>query len=129
MCFTRAKRSPVLFPALEDSNEFTLSGNTKRPFAEHKEDRGLIERRQMALITDRPDKFIMNARKLIHLLSEHTEREEQLLFPLAERILTMANEDRIVVKLQEADARFGFRQRELLMGMLQQLQDKYIGKA
>jgi hemerythrin-like domain-containing protein len=83
----------------------------------------------MALITDRPDKFIMNARKLIHLLSEHTEREEQLLFPLAERILTMANEDRIVVKLQEADARFGFRQRELLMGMLQQLQDKYIGKA
>jgi len=125
----QGKEESVLFPGLEHSNEFTLSGDTKTPLAEHKEGRGLIERTQLSLLTDRPDEFIMNARKLIHLLSEHIEREEQLLFPLAERILTMANEDRIVVKLQEADARFGFRQRKLLMDMLQQLEDKYIGKA
>jgi hypothetical protein len=49
------------------------------------------------------------------LLSEHADREEHVLFPLAEETLTIAKADEVISKLQQADAVFGFSQRELLL--------------
>jgi hemerythrin-like domain-containing protein len=125
----QAKEESILFPALESSDKFASSDDLKRLLTEHSEQRGLMEKAQCALFTDKQDEFIASARKVIDLLSEHADEEEHVLFPLAEGILMMAKANEVTMKLQEADAEFGCRQRELLMDMLHHLEDKYIRKA
>jgi hemerythrin-like domain-containing protein len=87
----------------------------------------LIETAQLALFTDK-DEFIASARKVVDLLSEHVDKEEHVLLPLAERILTREKANEVAMKVQEADAKFG-TQRKLLVDMLDHLEDKYIRKA
>jgi len=125
----QAKEESILFPALKSLNQFAAYAELKSLLGEHHEERGLIEKAQFMLFTDKQDEFIASARKVINLLSDHADTEEHVLFPLADRILTPAKAAEVTVKLQEADAEFGFRQRELLMDMLQRLEDKYIRKA
>jgi hemerythrin-like domain-containing protein len=125
----QAKEESILFPALKSSDEFASSDELENLFGEHNEERGLIEKAQFALFTDKQDEFIASSRKVIDLLSEHADKEEHVLFPLACGMLTTADANEVTVKLQEADAKFGLRQRELLMDMLHQLEEKYIRKA
>jgi hemerythrin-like domain-containing protein len=55
---------------------------------EHSEERALIEKTQIALFSEQPSEFIASARKLTQILSEHALKEEQMLFPIAEKVLT-----------------------------------------
>jgi hemerythrin-like domain-containing protein len=125
----QAKEESILFPALKSSSEDASPADLSSLVAEHNEERGLIEKTQFTLFTDKQDEFIASARKVIALFSEHAHQEELVLFPLARKILTTKEAAEVTVKLQEADAKFGFRQRELLMDMLHHLEDKYIRKA
>jgi hemerythrin-like domain-containing protein len=125
----QAKEESILFPALKSSHEFTSFPELEGLLGEHSEERGLIEKAQFALFTDKQDEFVASARTLIDLLSEHADAEEHVLFPLADKILTTAKANEVTDKLQQADARFGFRQRKLLMDTLQELEDRYIRKA
>ena len=125
----QAKEESILFPALKSSGEFTSFPKLEGLLVEHNEERGLIEKAQFALFTDKQDEFIASARKVIDLLSEHADEEEHVFFPLADRILRMAKAHEVTEKLQQADAQFGLRQRKLLMDMLQELEDRYIRKA
>jgi hemerythrin-like domain-containing protein len=125
----QAKEESILFPALKSSDEFTSSPELEGLLGEHNEERGLIEKAQFELFTDKQDEFIASARKLINLLSEHADEEEHVLFPLADKILRMPKAHEVTEKFQEADGQFGLRQRKLLMDMLQELEDRYIRKA
>ena len=125
----QAKEESILFPALKSSDKFASSDELENLLGEHNEERGLIEKVQFLLFTDKQDEFISSARKVIDLLSEHADKEEHVLFPLAYGMLTTAKANEVTAKLEEADAEFGLRQRELLMDMLHQLEDKYIRKA
>ena len=125
----QGKEESILFPALKSSNEFTSFPELESLLVEHNEERGLIEKTQFALFTDKQDEFIASARKVIDLLSEHAGEEEHALFPLADKILRVAKANEVTEKLQQADAEFGLRQRKLLMDMLQELEDRYIRKA
>ncbi len=125
----QAKEESILFAALKSSKEFDAHPELKTLIGEHHEDRGLIEKAQFLLFTDNQDEFVSSARKVILLISEHAHEEEVSLLPLVESILTRQKADEVRAKLQEADARFGFRQRDLLMGMLQYLEEKYFQKA
>jgi len=125
----QTKEESILFAALKSSKEFGAHAQLKNLIGEHHEDRGLIEKAQFMLFTDNQDEFIASGRKVILLISEHAHEEEVSLVPLADSILTQQKADEVRAKLQEADARFGLRQRDLLMGMLQHLEEKYIQKA
>jgi hemerythrin-like domain-containing protein len=125
----QAKEESILFPALKSSDEFTFSSELELLLSEHTIHRGLIEKVQFALFTDQQEEFIVGARKVADLLSEHADKEERVLFPLANRILRLEKAVEIAAKLEEADARFGFRQLTLLMDMLLQLESKYMPKA
>jgi hemerythrin-like domain-containing protein len=125
----QAKEESILFPALRTSDKFAESAELENLLVKHNEERGLIEKAQFALFTDPQDEFIASARRVLDLVSEHVEEEEHVLFPLAEVILTTANAIEVATKFQETDAVFGFRQRQLLMEMLHQLETKYIRKA
>jgi hemerythrin-like domain-containing protein len=125
----QAKEESILFPVLKSSEKFASSVEPESLLAGHNEERGLIETAQLALFTDKQDEFIASARKVVDLLSEHVDKEEHVLFPLAERILTREQAAEVTMRLQEADAKFGFTQRKLLLDMLDYLEDKYIRKA
>jgi hemerythrin-like domain-containing protein len=125
----QAKEESILFPALKSCNEFTSFPELEDLLVEHNEERGLIEKTQFALFTDKQDEFIASARKVIDLLSEHADQEEHVLFPLADKILRMAKAHEVTEKLEQADAQFGLRQRKLLMDTLQELEDRYIRRA
>src|SRR5262245_34995147 len=125
----QANEESILFPALKSSGQLTSFPELKDIIAGHNEQRGLIEKVQFALFTDRQDEFTASARKLIALVSEHADEEEHVLFPLAGRILSAAAADEVTRGLHEADAQFGFRQQKLLMDMLQELEDRYSRKA
>ena len=125
----QAKEESILFPALRSSEKFASSVEPDRFLGGHNEERGLIETAQLALFTDKQDEFIASARKVVGLLSEHVDEEERVLFPLAEQILTREQANEVEVRLQEADAKFGFTQRKLLLDMLDHLENKYIRQA
>jgi hemerythrin-like domain-containing protein len=126
----QAKEESILFPALKSSEKYYGSrAQLESLLEEHEEDRDLIEETQLLLLTDMQPQFIANARKLINLLSEHATKEEEVLFPLAEQILPPEKAQEIAMQMQEADAKFGRTQRELLVDMLQHLYEKYIQKA
>jgi hemerythrin-like domain-containing protein len=123
----QSKEESILFPALKSSDK--CPEDLKSLLGEHVQQRGLIEKTQFLLFTDLQDEFVASARKLIDLLLKHADEEEHVLFPLAERILTVAKAEEVRTKLQDSDAEFGERQLRLLMDMLHQLEDKYIQKA
>src|SRR5262245_53335666 len=125
----QAKEETILFPALQSSEESALSFEPEALLTGHSEERALIEQTQLALFTDKHSEFVANARRLINVLSEHLTKEETVLFPFAEQILTREKAMEIGYRMQEADANFGYTQRKLLLDLLQQLADKYIRKA
>ena len=125
----QSKEESILFPALRSSDRFDSFPELESLLGEHHQERGLIEKAQFTLFTNRQSEFIASARELIDLITEHADEEERVLLPLAARILTTAQANDVTAKLQDADAEFGIRRRELLMDMLHHLEDKYVRKA
>ena len=125
----QAKEESILFPVLESSAQFPSTAELTSLLGEHHQERGLIDKAQFALFTDRQGEFIESARNVIELISKHADQEEHVLFPLAAQIVTPAEANEIATRVHEADAKFGVRQRELLLDMLRVLEDKYIRNA
>ena len=129
----QAKEESILFPFLRQSQRF-IHGEFEREeleqlLREHGEERWLIEKVQLALVSNNPSEFIEKAGTLAKVLSEHALKEEQQLFPMAERILSQPEAEELSMRFEEADASFGDSQRTLLMELLQELEDKYLRKA
>lgn len=125
----QAKEESILFPALRACEEQVAAAHAEDLLEEHSAERSLIEETQLALFTDNSLEFLRNARKLIALFSAHVTEEEGRLFPLAERLLTRDAAAEVATRMEEADAKFGFTQKKLLLDMLQNLEDKYLPKA
>ena len=122
----QSKEESILFAALRSPQEFPSRGVSENLLQEHHEERSLIERAQLVLFTDQQDEFIRSARNVIALLSEHADKEDQILFPLAERTLTREQANDVAARIQEADAKFGCAQRALLLDLLESLETKYL---
>jgi hemerythrin-like domain-containing protein len=130
----QAKEENILFPILRKSETSLPLENAVREqlndlLSEHSEERSLIEKTQVALFSEQPYEFIATARKLTQILSEHALKEEQVLFPIAEKLLTRKEADEVVMRIEQADAEFGCAQRTLLVELLQELESKYLRKA
>lgn len=96
-----AKEERVLFPALEQVGVPRQGGPIGVMLAEHESGRkyirGMVDaleryrRAEDAAIHD----FISHARLYIHLLDQHIEKENQVLFPMADARLNREQHDRI----------------------------------
>jgi len=122
----QAKEESILFPVLERVKKRAPSMELEGLLEEHNQERSLIEQTQITLFTEEHREFIQNVRKLIDLLSGHMVKEEQVLFPLAEQILTREEAAQLGVRMEESDAKFGFTQRKLLLQMLEHLEKVYV---
>jgi len=132
--YHQLKQENILFPIFKESQKSVWIEPEVREqlhdlLKEDKEERSAIEKTRIALFSEDPFDFVASARKLTRLLWEHALKEEQILFPIAERIITPEQADVIVMRIEEADAEFGCSQRTLLMELLQELEAKYLRKA
>ena len=132
--YHQGKEEDVLFPLLRQSQstlrmEDRMRSQLEALLREHNEERSLIERTQLTLFSENTSGFIENARKLKQILSEHALKEEQVLFPMAEKILTPAEAQDASLRMEQADAKFGSAQGKLLLELLQELEERYLQKA
>ena len=129
----QAKEETILFPALERARS-TFRGEAgvqtalKGLLHEHSGERSLIEETQRRLFSDTPSDFVSTARSVIRILYNHSLEEERKLFPLAEQALTPEEAARVASLMEQADAKFGRSQLDLLIQMLEQLEKVYLPK-
>jgi regulator of cell morphogenesis and NO signaling len=132
----QTKEESILFPALRQSLQDRGGGASRFSMLdiealleEHRQERDLIEKIQIALFARDGDEFAGQARKLIDLLSEHIVKEERILFPAAEQILNQQEASAVGMRIQEANANFGECQVTLLLDMLKRLEEKFMPRA
>ncbi len=77
----------VMFPAFEQASGMTQGGPTFMMRSEHDQMRGLLE--QMGAAADRgdSDELVDQGDTLLMLIQQHNQKEEQMLYPMAERAL------------------------------------------
>ncbi|QAU34529.1 hemerythrin domain-containing protein [Janthinobacterium sp. 17J80-10] len=95
----------IVFPAMEK-----VTFNAGAPLAmlrlEHQRMRGLVARLDDAVRRHDPADFLLHAETLTILAQQHGLKEEEMLYPLLDRILSGKNVQHIVDALREAiDAR------------------------
>ena len=67
-------------------------------FTEHTEEQSLVEQAQLAPFSERRSEFVESARKLGKILSGHTLKEEQVVFPITRKILTRKEADEVLTR-------------------------------
>lgn len=84
----------VLFPEFEASTGMT-QGPTQVMRMEHVQMRSLCEKLSSALDQKNKDSYLANADTLMILMQQHNMKEEQMLYPMADRVLNNAE---VVIK-------------------------------
>lgn len=77
----------VMFPAFEQASGMTESGPTFVMRSEHEQMRGLIEQMGAAADADDYDELVDLGDTLLMLIQQHNQKEEQMLYPMAEQVL------------------------------------------
>jgi hemerythrin-like domain-containing protein len=77
----------VMFPAFEQATGMTDSGPTFMMRSEHEQMRGLIEQMRGVADGEDYDELIDLGDTLLMLIQQHNQKEEQMLYPMAERAL------------------------------------------
>jgi iron-sulfur cluster repair protein YtfE (RIC family) len=78
----------VMFPAFEQATGMTGGGPTFMMRAEHEQMRGLLEQIGAAVDAGDYDELLDLGDTLLMLIQQHNQKEEQMLYPMAERALT-----------------------------------------
>jgi len=76
-----------LFPAFEAASGSTL-GPTQVMRMEHGQMRALFERMRKALVAKDMDEYLGTSDTLLILMQQHNMKEEQILYPMSERVLS-----------------------------------------
>lgn len=90
----------VMFPAFEQATGMTQAGPTFMMRSEHDQMRGLIEQMGTSADGDDHDELVELGDTLLMLIQQHNQKEEHMLYPMAERALT-AGWAEILAKLIE----------------------------
>src|SRR5690606_15081935 len=87
--------------------------SVRRTLFEHAQCRSLIEALDDAFECGAFQSFIEYAGHLTELMHQHLEKEEEVLFPAAERLLTGEQDARLAAELERADREAGDTRRRL----------------
>ena len=78
----------VMFPAFEQATGMTEGGPTFVMRSEHDQMRGLIEQMGAAADGDDYEELVDMGDTLLMLMQQHNQKEEHMLYPMAEQALT-----------------------------------------
>jgi len=127
------KEEDLLFPALERAGVPKEQGPIGVMLAEHRQGRGFI--RGMAEALDRQKKgdpkalpsYAENARNYIALLTQHIDKENNVLFPMAEKVLSKETQEQLVEGFEKIEEeRIGPGTHEEFHKLLHHLQEVYL---
>jgi hemerythrin-like domain-containing protein len=94
---------------------------------EHERGRTLTAAMQDALNRNRMDDFVTCADRYIELLTNHIEKEENVLFAAADETLSDEEDERVTADFEHFDAViFGLQTRQRLHQTIQLLASKYL---
>ena len=127
------KEEDLLFPEMEKAGVPKEMGPIGVMLAEHQQGRGFI--RGMAEALDRQKKedpkalpaFAENARNYIALLTQHIKKEDNVLFPMGEKVLSREVQKELVEGFEKIEVeRIGEGTHEEFHKLLHHLQEVYL---
>jgi hemerythrin-like domain-containing protein len=121
------KEEGLLFPAMIATGNPDTSGPISMMLAEHAQGSKLIKEMEESTSTsvDLP-KFAQTEKVYAHLIRNHMQKENWILFPMAENILTEAQLETLHEGFEKHEERvIGRGRHEELHAMLKSLQEKY----
>jgi len=121
------KEEGILFPALVKAGIAEKGGPIGVMLSEHAEGRELIKEMETAISgKEDNEKFMRAAKEYSSLLQAHIEKENSVLFPSAERVLTAPQLDQIYDAFEQHERKvIGEGRHEELHAMLKKLRQKY----
>ena len=122
------KEEGILFPALTQAGIPERGGPVGVMLSEHMLGRDLIKKMEDALGNALDyKKFATAAKEYVSLLQSHIEKENSVLFPMAERTLDAARLESLFESFEEHEEKvIGHGRHEELHGMLKELRSKYL---
>jgi hemerythrin-like domain-containing protein len=127
--YHQGKEESVLFPALMCAGMTRETAPLRPLLFEHDQERSLIGGIQEALFTHRGKDFIHYAERLSGILSTHIYKEENILFEMADKVLTADQKARIEKQFMELEANLKPEISYLVEEKLRDLEWRYLGKA
>jgi hemerythrin-like domain-containing protein len=124
------KEEGLLFPAMSEAGIPDVAGPISFMLAEHAQGRKLIQDMEES-ITPALDKnkLAEAARNYAHFIRNHIQKENMVLFPMADNYLTETQLDRLYEGFEEHEEKvIGHGRHEELHAMLKRLQEKYPAK-
>lgn len=121
------KEETILFPELANAGIPVQGGPIGVMLAEHDEGRRLIAEMEESTGQE-PDlaKFISSARQYMNLMRTHIQKENNVLFPMADRALDANTLDRLYEAFEEHEEKvIGHGRHEQLHELLESLRQKY----
>ncbi len=121
------KEEGLLFPAMIGAGVPDKGGPIGVMLAEHAQGRKLIRDMEESISTDVDRmKLAQAAREYANLLRNHIQKENNVLFPMAERVLTETQLEKLYKGFEEHEEKvIGQGRHEELHAMLKSLQEKY----
>ena len=128
-----AKEEEILFPALEDARVSKDGGPIGEMLAEHVLGREYIRSINRALLNygsggaSDPMELTNYIHTYIDLLNEHILKENEVLFPLADRLLTEEIQDGLNYQFEDLEEKIvGLGKHDELHKMLEKMSDTYL---
>jgi hemerythrin-like domain-containing protein len=127
------KEEDLLFPAMEKAGVPRERGPIGVMLAEHQQGRGYIRRMAEAIDRNREKDpkalagFAENARNYVALLTQHIKKEENVLFPMGEKVLSKEIQEGLLEGFEKIEVeRIGEGTHEEFHRLLHHLQEVYL---
>jgi hemerythrin-like domain-containing protein len=121
------KEEGFLFPAMIAAGVPEANGPIRMMLAEHAQGRKLIQEMEESISKNvNLLKFAQTEKEYSHLLKNHIQKENWVLFPMADKVLTEAQLEKVFEGFEEHEEKvIGQGRHEELHTMLKSLQEKY----
>lgn len=123
------KEEGLLFPAMEKVGIKKENGPIEQMLIEHEQGRKYIKEMGVAIDSDTVDikRFIKYTESYIELLRNHIDKENNALFPMADKLLIKEIQDKLLESFEKFEENImGERTHEKLHEMLHKFKSKYI---
>ena len=129
--YHHGKEERILFPALERCGIVREGGPLRAMEHEHRIERGLIAALRQAVVSYREGdneavrRFVEAAHSYLHMLAGHIEKEDSILFRIADEILDDDEQEQIAEGFKELDVVLGPRSLQDFERLAAKLEEKW----
>ena len=123
------KEEGLLFPEMEKVGIKKENGPIGQMLIEHDQGRKYIKEMGLAIENETADmrRFVENAKNYIELLRKHIDKENTVLFPMGDKLLTKEIQDKLLESFEEFEEKvMGKGTHEKLHEMLHKFEKEYL---